>query len=124
MGKNKGWELYVILIVVLLIGATSIWLTSENPEKMEKLEKKAWVYIHPEDQNRDVSGWAMKCELINYGKVPAHEIYDIKMEKPVNLEGRQVYLVVFKSENPDVLGDINIYIDRWTQEVIGVDLRM
>lgn len=120
--KCKG-PLVTIIILCILIAAYKIYNETDAPKKYPVIEK-AYSQIKPQDERNTIINWKKSIvEEIDFTKGKAHEVFNMDTGKHVDLKDRKVYRVTFRVKSNSVLGDIYVYVDKESNEVLGADVR-
>lgn len=119
MKQKRDYYKYGIALILLLVFFVGTYVYEGTPGR---LNNRAWAYINPDAAIHDVSEWIYKFEIKDFREGGGHEVYDLSTSKHVPLDGHKVYMLVFKTEHPGILGDSNVYFDFYTRKILGVDL--
>lgn len=112
---------FLILLVSSCILITGCGMRTTN---IEAIVEKAYSYIEPQEEKNTILDWRdSKVTEIDYSKEQSHKIWDMDINKEVDLKDKHVYKVVFNVQDNRILGNIIVYVEKKTNKVLGVDLR-
>jgi len=107
--KNK---ISVLLTICILI------LSACNSED-SRIKEIVWEQLTTGQQSEVVGGW--KSGIVEELIVEKSSSYYVTDD---SLLGKEVYVVTFKSENVQLIGNIKVLVDKESLEIVGGFLRM
>jgi hypothetical protein len=110
--------LVVVALVAILVGCI------QSAAKTDPVVAAAYAHITNLTDRASIVDWkSATVAEHNYTVEQGHPVYNLVTQKSVDLDGHQVYLVVFKVKDDGILGNILVYVAKGSLEVLGVDLR-
>lgn len=120
--KHRG-PIVTVIILCILIAAYKIYDETDAAKKYPIVEK-AYSQVKSQNDRDTIINWKKSfVEEIDFTRERAHEVFNTDTEKRVDLKDRKVYRVIFRVKRNSVLGDIYVYVDKESNEVLGVDIR-
>lgn len=92
--------------------------SSSNEDKA--IIKNAYEALADSDK-KTIKDWE-NAKLENYKSDQDHAVANLKNGASTNIKSMDTYKVTFKVPN-SMLGDIKVYIDKKSKDVLGIDLR-
>ncbi len=110
--------LAVVALVAILVGCL------QSAAKTDPVVAAAYAHITSPSDRASIVDWkSASVTEHDFAVEQGHPVYNLATQKSVDLDGHQVYLVVFKVKDPGLLGNIQVYVAKGSLEVLGVDLR-
>lgn len=109
---------YIIMMMSLLCFSGCTYGKSLDKTE-EEIRYLAYVYVQGDKYETILNGDTAKVTMESIDK----EHLIMGKESALDLQGRAVYKVLFRTKNDALLGPIRVYLDANTYEVLGVDFR-
>lgn len=112
-----------ILISLFLILLIPFAACGNQNNKIDPVVERAYNHLDSQSKDEIVAWEHSTVTVIDYSKQQSHEVINLNTNQRVDLKDKMVYRVTFKVKDSTILGDIDVYVDKKTNEVLGVDMR-
>ncbi|WP_409271782.1 hypothetical protein V1499_19410 [Neobacillus sp. SCS-31] len=110
---------FLILLSVPLFALLFFWFGDSLRYHGEI--KRAYGYVGPVSQKSILNANLAQVRTENVSE--DINIMDEKTRTLINIKGKEVYIISFKTKDEGDLGPISVYLDKKTGEAIGVGMR-
>ena len=115
----KAKYLSIIMMICIMLSGCVMQKDTVDP-----IIEKAYNHLKSQEEKETIINWEnATITEHDYSKEQSHQVWNMETHMEVDLKDRQAYKVVFKVNDPRLLGDIQVYVDKSTLEVLGLDLR-